>query len=55
LLSRKAEKTSAGTGTTVKLCKNAATKEEIKYLKIIEDRIMNGSIGEQMLDLFKDT
>lgn len=34
---------------------NAATNEERKYLKIIENRINNGSIGEQLLDRFKDT
>lgn len=39
----------------LKYAMNAATNEERKYLQIIENRIINGSIGEQMLDRFKDT
>jgi hypothetical protein len=39
----------------LKYATNAATNEERKYLHIIENRIINGSIGEQMLDRFKDT
>jgi hypothetical protein len=38
-----------------KCATNAATNEERKYLPIIENRIINGSIGEQMLDRFKNT
>jgi len=34
---------------------NAATNEEKKYLKIIEDRIFHGSIAERMLDRIKET
>ncbi len=34
---------------------NAATNEEKKYLHIIEDRIIHGSIAERMQDRFKET
>lgn len=34
---------------------NAATNEEKKYLKIIEDRIIKGNIAERMRDRFKET
>lgn len=39
----------------LKCAMNAATNEERKYLRIIENRVINGSIGEQMLDRFKDS
>jgi len=39
----------------LKYATNAATNEERKYLQIIENRIINGSVGELMLDRFKDT
>jgi hypothetical protein len=34
---------------------NEATNEEKKYLQIIEDRIIHGSLAEQMRDRFKET
>jgi hypothetical protein len=34
---------------------NAATNEEKKYLQIIEDRIIHGSIAERMQERFKET
>ena len=35
--------------------RDAATNEEKKFLQIIEDRIIHGSIAERMQDRFKDT
>lgn len=35
--------------------RNSATKEERKYLQIIENRIINGSIAERLRNRFKDT